>query len=145
MLNMPKKKKAAKKSVKKKAPAKKKAAKRKPARKRVAKVLPKVESKPEVGDRLLALIAYFWILFIIPLLVKRDNRFVHFHAKQGLVLFLVSIALSLFSAIPLFGWFIGPVLWVVLFVFWIVAVVQCLLGNAWKMPLIGDWAEMLNI
>lgn len=137
------KKKPVKRKVVKKASAKKNAPKRKPAK----KAMPKVAKMKKVGATqiLMGIISYLWILFIIPLLAMRKDEFVHFHAKQGLVLFLSSIAVSIFTVIPFIGWIIGPILHLVLFIFWILAIVNVLLKRKWKMPLLGEWADRLDL
>ena len=147
-----KKKSARKKPVKRKAarkPAKKavkKPAKKAPRKKPVKKVAAK---KPEQASKavqiIMGVISYLWILFIIPLLAMRKDELVHFHAKQGLVLFLSSIAVSIFTVIPYVGWTVGPVLHLVLLVFWVIAIVHALLRKKWKMPLLGTWAERLDL
>ena len=56
------------------------------------------EEKKEVQDKevqegkIYAVIGYLGILCIIPLLLKRDNKFALFHGKQGLVLFFGEVA-----------------------------------------------------
>ncbi|MBI5144164.1 MAG: zinc ribbon domain-containing protein, partial [Candidatus Omnitrophica bacterium] len=35
-----------------------------------------------------AILSYLWILCLVPLILKKENRFAMFHAKQGLVLFI---------------------------------------------------------
>jgi len=131
--------KAAKKPAAKKAPAKK-------ARPKAAKVAKITDVKqPKAVQIIMGIVSYLWILFIIPLLAMRNDEFVHFHAKQGLVLFLASIAVSIFTVIPFVGWVVGPILHLVLFVFWIIAIVNVLLRRQWKMPLLGEWAARLDL
>ena len=48
----------------------------------------------------LAALSYVWILAIVIYATRRDSAFIHFHAKQALVLFMLSIALWL---IPVVG------------------------------------------
>ncbi len=147
-----------KKAVKKKAVKKttKVTKKRKPAKK-VTKKKTKIKelSVPKQKGRkfkkvsgsqiVMGLISYLWILFIIPLLAKRKDEFVHFHAKQGLVLFLSSIAVMIFTVIPFIGWVIGPILMLVLVVFWIIALINVLMKRTWKMPLLGEWSQRLDL
>jgi uncharacterized membrane protein len=44
------------------------------------------ESTLEDNERLFAAIGYFWFLFLIPLLAKKESKFVQYHAKQGMVI-----------------------------------------------------------
>jgi len=38
-------------------------------------------------NKIMAILSYLSILCLIPLFTKKDNEFVYYHAKQGLVLF----------------------------------------------------------
>jgi uncharacterized membrane protein len=89
-------------------------------------------------NKLVAALSYIWILFLIPLLVKKDSSFAQFHARQGLVMVIASF---LFSLIPFFGW-LGNV---VLFFVCVLAVVKTLSGEAWEIPLVKDAVKKFNI
>ncbi|MDD5528075.1 MAG: hypothetical protein PHO56_03840 [Patescibacteria group bacterium] len=88
-----------------------------------------------------ALFSYIYILFLIPLLAKRDSKFCQFHAKQGLVLFVVDIIASLFMWIPL----IGQLLMLALAIVSIIGIVKVLNGEYWKIPFVYDWSEKIKI
>lgn len=42
-------------------------------------------------EKLLAVLSYINILCLVPLLTKKENTFIQFHAKQGLVLFVIEM------------------------------------------------------
>lgn len=88
-------------------------------------------------NKIWALLSYLHILFLIPLLAKKDSKFAQFNAKQGLVMFI----LEFFVWIPVLGWLLG----IALFIVWIIAVIKVLQGQYWKIPVIGDYAEKINI
>ena len=91
-----------------------------------------------------AILAYLWILCLIPLILKKDNAFALFHARQGVVLFIGELAISFVGVIPILGWMI---LFLGTFVFGVlslVGIVQALLGNYWKMPIVGGIAQSLK-
>ncbi|MBI2589504.1 hypothetical protein HYW32_00510 [Candidatus Berkelbacteria bacterium] len=92
-------------------------------------------------NKLWAVIAYIGILFLIPLLAKKDSPYAQYHAKQGMVLFLVSVVIGFIAWIPLIGWLIA--LGVV--ALWITGVVNALSGKMTPLPIIGQYAEKLNI
>jgi uncharacterized membrane protein len=95
--------------------------------------------------KLFALIGYLWILCLVPLFLKKDNKFALFHGKQGLVLFMGEIALSIMGIIPILGWaifFLGSFLFGFLS---LIGMVQAILGNYWKMPLVGEIAENIKL
>lgn len=84
-----------------------------------------------------ALLSYLGILFLIPLLAKRDSKFVQFHAKQGLVL----VIGEMFAWFPVFGWVLG----IILFVFSVMGILNVLSGKETKLPIVGDLAEKINL
>ena len=112
---------------------------------------------PEIDEgKTLAAIGYLGILFLIPLLAKKENKFCQFHGKQGAVLFgmevigaIVLIILSVvLGFVPCAGWAVSLVLWLA---FWVCALglsiwglVMALKGEYWKMPVIAPLAEKLN-
>jgi len=104
----------------------------------------KKEDKEVLEGKVYAVLAYLWILCLLPLILKKDNRFALFHAKQGLVLFLGEIAIGFIGIIPILGWmifFLGTLLFGILS---FIGIVQVLMGNYWKMPVVSDIAEKIN-
>jgi uncharacterized membrane protein len=97
---------------------------------------------PEIEpNRGLAALSYVWVLFLIPLLLKRDSKFVQFHAKQGLVLFVIEFIVSLIIWIPLFGW----VLMLAIIILAVAGIIKAYNGEYWKMPYIYKWSEKIKL
>lgn len=97
----------------------------------------------DINDAVLyAMMSYLLVLVAVPLLVKKDDPFVNFHAKQGLVL-LIGIIGALIAApwLPV----VGNALFVILLVADMAGLVQALLGRRWKIPLIGNIAGRFSI
>ena len=93
-----------------------------------------------------AFIGYWWILILVPLLAKKDNKFALFHGKQGMVLFVFEVIIWILSYIPVIGWFIiGPIGSIICIILAIVGMVKSLQGKYWKMPVLGDIAEKIKI
>ena len=91
-----------------------------------------------------ALLSYLSILCIIPLILMKDNKFALFHARQGLVIFVVELAIGLVGVVPIFGWlilFFGTILCGVLS---LIGIIQVLKGLYWRMPVISDIAETIK-
>jgi len=99
------------------------------------------ETKGVFDDKIVAAMSYFWILFLIPLLSKKDSKFCQFHAKQGLVLFLVEVVGSLVFWIPVFGW----ALFVLVVAAAVMGIIKTLAGEYWEMPVIGQYAKKINL
>jgi len=97
-------------------------------------------------EKILAAIAYvpFPPLFLVPLLSGRDDTFVEFHGKQGLVVFLVWFALWILGLIPIIA-IVAYIGFVALVVAAVVAVVRTCMGKRWEIPLLGGWAKKLKL
>ena len=83
-----------------------------------------------------------WITGIVFLVIDKKRKFVRFHAWQSIMTFgVLTVASLILSPIPLIGLILGPIIWVLGFVLWIILMVQAGTGKMWKLPLVGDWAE----
>lgn len=82
----------------------------------------------------IAALSYAWVLSVFVYFWKKDSPFVRFHAKQGVVLFILSI---IFWVIPVVGRFL-ELLVLALFVLGFLSAAQ----GEWKdLPIIGDIAK----
>lgn len=92
-------------------------------------------------NKSMAILSYFGILFLVPMLAAPNSRFAKFHANQGLVLFLLEIACSgvaaFFSWIPFFRGIVGSSVVIAALVFIVLGVVNAANGEAKELPLIG--------
>lgn len=116
-----------------------------------------MSSNADLNDRTIFLIlAYFWILCLVPLFTRRDDAEVQWHAKNGLALFLVETAGILALAVaglPILLLFKGHgflFLTVLFFLFWalvlalhIGCVLKALAGGRFRIPGLTDWAERI--
>lgn len=97
-----------------------------------------VSPKPSTSDsNLMAALSYVWIISVVMLVIKKDDEFVKFHAKQGLILFIASFI----GVIPVIGWFI----WAVIVVLMIIGFIKALGGERYKIPVLGDLAEKIKL
>ena len=51
------------------------------------------------NNKVMAILSYFWILFLIPLFAAKESPFARFHANQGLLLFIWSIIVMILRKI----------------------------------------------
>lgn len=98
----------------------------------------KTSSMGGVGnDKIFAVLAYLGILWVVPLVAAKDSDFAMYHANQGFVLFLLSIAIPFISFLP----FIGGIASFAVFVFYLVLFITGILnaanGRMEPMPVIG--------
>lgn len=93
----------------------------------------------EVNDgKVMSILAYLGILVLIPIFAEKNNRFVRFHANQGLILFIASFASGVISFIPYLGVIVNVVVSVAVLVFEIMGIVNACQGEAKELPIIGD-------
>jgi len=91
-----------------------------------------------------AALSYLWILALVPLLFKRDREFVQFHAKQGFLLFVTEVAISMVAVVPLLGWLVGFVGWIAAIIFSFIGLLAALTGRRWEMPILGEYAKRFS-
>ncbi|MBF0339552.1 MAG: hypothetical protein HQL95_01145 [Magnetococcales bacterium] len=91
--------------------------------------------------RMLAAMSYLGILSLVPLVVNRDDSYVRFHARQGIVLWMWEV-LAIYSLVfPGLGRLFFGISSLLCFVFSVIGLISVFTGRAWKLPLIGNWAE----
>lgn len=97
-------------------------------------------SKDIQENKVLAMLSYLGILFLVPLLLKPNSKFVKFHVKQGIILTI--------------GWVIGMVLYpfmglgfllhIAIIVFSIMGIINVSEGKEKDLPIVGDLAKKLK-
>ena len=99
-------------------------------------------------NKVMAVLAYFGILVLIPILAAPNSRFARYHANQGLVLCIASILLAIVmtvvSTIVLaISWRLGIIstllslVYILPLVLIILGIVNAATGKAKELPLIG--------
>ena len=88
-------------------------------------------------NRTMAILAY--ILFFLPMLAAPQSKFAMYHANQGLVLFLIAMAVNLVgSLISFVGWFIIiPLGNLAIIILAVLGIINAYNGEAKPLPLIG--------
>lgn len=113
-------------------------------------------SAPAGGDRtLMVVLSYLWIFALIPLLVKKEDREVQWHAKNGLCILGAEIILWILLTVVGFvlpsntlgagaGCGIATiqcVMWLAFLVIRIIAIVKGVGGQRFRVPMISDFAD----
>lgn len=88
-----------------------------------------------------AVISYVSFLCIITLVLKKNNTFAFYHARQGLVLFVMEVAAFILSIIPLLGWLIGVFGYTLFLLVSIWGIMQAALGLYCRIPIITEISE----
>ena len=102
---------------------------------------PQPQSTPRQKNTGMAVVAY--IVFFIPLLTESKNDpFVKYHVKQGLVLFLCGVVVWLvINVLPVLGLLVAPILDIALLVLLILGIMNAVKGVEKPLPLIGHLAD----
>ena len=106
--------------------------------------MPKRQNKTNKADdsRVFAFLTTFLSIigFIIALLVKKDNKYVMFYAKQSLVIFIAAVIAGIIGWIliwiPILGWIIKLALNIIIFVLWLISWINALSGEEKEVPII---------
>jgi len=88
-------------------------------------------------NKVMAILAYF--IFFIPLLVAKDSPFAKFHANQGLLIFLLSIASIVALFIPFIGIFLSIAGYIAVLVFTVLGIIAAAKGQNTPVPYIGKY------
>src|SRR5213082_58543 len=113
---------------------------------------PPTGAAPSSDRQIFLVLSYLGILCLIPLLAKKDDPEVQWHAKNGLALFiaeLVWIALRIaliFVRIPGLGCgmaTIGCVVWIGFLVLSIMGIIKAVNGQRFRIPILTDMAEKM--
>jgi uncharacterized membrane protein len=93
-------------------------------------------------------LAYLWLLALIPLLVEKEDAEVQWHAKNGLVLtaaeIVLFIVLSILTMIPFLGClliFVHLILWLGIVVLHVIAIVKGVNGGRLVVPVLSDYTS----
>jgi len=102
-----------------------------------------VRSEMNLRSIILAGISYLGVLCFAPLLLARDDGFVQFHARQGLVIWMWGMLALFMLHIPVVGeWIFGGSAMLVL-AYSVLGLVSVVCRRAWKLPLVSWVADSL--
>lgn len=95
-------------------------------------------------NSVMAALSYFGPLVVIPYLTKKENPFVHFHIKQGLVLLALWVAIWVIDEVThLYS--IIDILNLGVTILSIVGIVYALQKKEKELPLVGQFASYIKI
>lgn len=109
------------------------------------------EIRKEKDMKLFAFLATFLSIvgFVIALIVKRDDSYVMYYAKQSLVIFVIGfiagIVGNIFAWIPIMGELIRFALGILMFVVWVISWVNALSGKNKKIPIVSYWSKRIDL
>lgn len=97
-------------------------------------------------NKIFGILAYLWVLFLVPLLAASDSPFAKYHANQGLVLFLVWLVIAFVVTVVniILAWIGIPFIGAILFLLYplhlvlvVLGIVNAANGKAAPLPIIG--------
>ncbi len=108
----------------------------------------KFDANDVAQNKVMGILAYIGILFLVPLFAAKNSPYARFHANQGLVLCIASVAYSIVYAIlavilvwiPVIGWITIGLLGlvsIVFLVFVILGIINACSGEVKTLPIIG--------
>ena len=96
-------------------------------------------------NTLMAILTYIGPLVIVSYLTAKDDPFVKFHIKQGLVLFTIEIIVWLLGMLMWQLWMILNVVNLIVILLSIVGIVRAAKGEEKMLPVIGHWSKYFTI
>lgn len=93
--------------------------------------------------KIFAAVGYWAFLCIVPLILKKDNKFALYHGKQGLVLFIFLAAGFMFNILPFLGHLVYQLILFVYLLLSLWGTIQALLGKYGRIPLVSEIAEKI--
>jgi len=111
---------------------------------------PKLTTKPD-ENKLFGVFCYLGFLVLVPLFMKKDDSFIKFHLKQGLVLLIGEVLTSFLNMIIgsslgllFFRWLI-TLLWVFWLVMSVVGIINVIQNKEKPLPLLGSLGHWFKI
>ncbi|MEW6338420.1 MAG: hypothetical protein ACOY3Y_03845 [Acidobacteriota bacterium] len=105
---------------------------------------------PDSNRNVMVVLAYLWLLALVPLLAEKNDREVQWHAKHGLVLLVAEIIVWVvyggLSMIPGVGCVLAvgmPLIWLAFIAVRVVCIVKGVNGQRFLIPGLSDFADKL--
>ena len=100
-------------------------------------------SKPTTpsNNTAMAVLSYLGPLVIIPFLLAKDDPFVKFHIKQGIVLVVIEILFSILTSIFWMLWMIYNLVNLGIVILIIIGILNAIKGEQKELPVVGQFAK----
>ncbi|TSC70423.1 MAG: hypothetical protein CEO12_357 [Parcubacteria group bacterium Gr01-1014_46] len=102
-------------------------------------------TKGNNNNMVMGILSYLGPLVLIPYLTVKDNDFVKFHSRQGLVLFGIEVIVWLLGSMMYSMWMITNLLNLATLILTVIGIVNVVQGNKKELPVIGGLAKNFNL
>tara|TARA_R110002111_G_scaffold102556_1_gene159041 strand:- start:162 stop:497 length:336 start_codon:yes stop_codon:yes gene_type:complete len=92
------------------------------------------------SNKVMAILAYIWLLFLVPLLAAKESKFAQFHAYQGISLFITWVIINVIGMLlpySLSG--LVTIGGIGVLILAIIGIMNAYQGKAKPLPLIGKF------
>lgn len=103
-------------------------------------------SEQNSNTKLFSILSYITILWLVGLLAAPEDKTVKFHVNQGLILFILEIAVNIVGAIlgfiPVIGWILSIIIYLANILFLVLAIlgiINAANGAEKELPFIGSF------
>jgi uncharacterized membrane protein len=103
---------------------------------------------PSMGksnSTILAVLSYLGPLVIFSYLMAKDDEFIKFHARQGIVVFGLEVIVWLLGGMLYSFWMIINILNLITLILSIIGIVNVLQGNKKELPVVGGLAGSFGL
>ncbi|QEP45160.1 hypothetical protein D5085_13180 [Ectothiorhodospiraceae bacterium BW-2] len=94
-------------------------------------------------SRIMSLFSYLGVLVFVPLVSNRSDEYVNFHARQGLVIWIIGIVAIFMLYIPGLGKLAFGFLALMVMIYSLMGIVSVMLFRAWRLPIVYRLSTML--
>lgn len=111
----------------------------------------KAAAKKDKDTKLFAFLGVLFTVigFIVVYATRKDDKYAMYYGKQGLVLFIAWVIVSvvgwIIGWVPVIGWLIMALLWLGMVLLWIFGMISSLSGEMKPIPIIGEFADKIKI
>ena len=119
--------------------------------------IPPTPPPPKKDNTLMLVLAYLYILFLVPLIAEKEDPQVQWHAKHGMILTIVEAVLqfgvyimsfilsSISSVIGCITCFIPSLIWIAFLVIRIISIVKATKGQRFLIPGLSQYVDQFKL
>lgn len=109
-------------------------------------LMPKAnQPKVRTDEKLWAMASYIPLVSLASLVLMSGSEYVKLHGRQGLLMSIILLFSIILAIFPFIGLSLYGLIVFVLFILSLFSAYQALIGNWWKIPVLGDIAEMIPV